>query len=209
VTRVLYVDADRDFAATMSAQLAAGGLEVTHVLAPDFDQLPANDVVLLDPGGADPVTVCQRIRARSAVPLVLTSPRDDLADRVLGLEAGADDFVVKPCAIRELIARLRAQARRNAKPQPCALGGLVIDQAALAVTLNGRSIRLSAHELAVLHLLAQRADRVVTRAELLRGARTTARSIDVTIFRIRAKLAPDRSLQTVRGVGYLLSSRID
>jgi DNA-binding response OmpR family regulator len=180
------------------------------------------DVVLLDlmlPGmpGLD---VCREIRARSDVPIIVLTARGEEADRVMGLETGADDYLAKPFAPRELLARMRAVTRRargQAGPalRPVRVGPLLVDPAARQATLRGRELPLTAYEFALLRALAERAGRVLSREQLMELARGTAeeafdRSIDVHVSRLRQKLGDDprrpRLLKTVRGAGYLLAA---
>lgn len=178
------------------------------------------DVVLLDlmlpgMGGVD---VCRAMRSRSDVPIVMVTARGEEADRVLGLESGADDYLAKPFSSRELLARIRAQVRRaRGRSGPAArsltVGALRIDVASMRTTVNGKPIGLTTHEFALLRALAERSGRVLSRQQLLdlaSGSPDDAfdRSIDVHISRLRHKLECDpkrpRFLKTVRGLGYTL-----
>ncbi|MBI5445642.1 MAG: response regulator transcription factor [Deltaproteobacteria bacterium] len=184
------------------------------------------DVVLLDlmlPGRSG-MEVCQRLREQSDVPIVMVTARGEEADRVLGLELGADDYVAKPFSPRELLARIRAVVRRargqaGPRRRPFAQGGLLLDPASRAAELDGRTLELTSYEFDLLHALAERAGRVISREQLMELARGNAeeaydRSIDVHISRIRSKLGDDPRnptfLRTVRGVGYqFLAGRIE
>jgi DNA-binding response OmpR family regulator len=179
------------------------------------------DCVVLDLmlPGRDGVEVCRQLRDRSDVPIVMVTARGEEADRVLGLESGADDYVTKPFSPRELLARIRANVRRvrgQAGPEreTIQIGKLVLDPARLSVTLDGKSIEVTAYEFAILRALAQRPGRVLSREQLLDLAKGSAdlsfdRSIDVHVSRLRAKLGDDsrspRILKTVRGAGYMLA----
>jgi DNA-binding response OmpR family regulator len=220
----LLVEDDARLAALTAEYLRSHGVKV--VLAADGDAALAEtrrarfDVVLLDlmlPGRSG-VDVCRDLRARSDVPVIMLTARDEEADRVLGLEAGADDYVPKPFSPRELLARIQAQVRRargQAGPasRPVVVGDLELDPGALRATLRGRELDLTAYEFQLLRVLAERAGRVLSRErllELVRGSAEEAfdRSIDVHVSRLRAKLADDprrpRLLKTVRGAGYQL-----
>ena len=176
------------------------------------------DVVLLDlmlpeVSGLD---VCRAIRAQSPVPIIILTAKDAEADKVLGLELGADDYVTKPFSMRELIARVRAVSRRTgtpAQPLPASLevGGVVLDPDAHEVRVDGRPVELPPKEFEVLHSLMARTGRLVTRQMLIDevwGAEYVGdtRTLDVHVKRLRQKIEPDpkfpRYLKTVRGLGY-------
>jgi two-component system OmpR family response regulator len=180
-----------------------------------------SDVVLLDLNlpGIDGVDLCRRMRQRTDVPIIMVTARVEEADRVVGLEAGADDYVSKPYSSRELLSRVRAivrRARGRVGPSQAVLrvGSLEIDPSRLQVTRAGREIVLTAYEFAVLNALAERAGRVMSREQLLDLAKGNAeeafdRSIDGHVSRLRHKLGDDarrpRLVKTIRGVGYILT----
>jgi two-component system OmpR family response regulator len=180
-----------------------------------------SDVVLLDLNlpGIDGVDLCRRMRQRTDVPIIMVTARVEEADRVVGLEAGADDYVSKPYSSRELLSRVRAivrRARGRVGPSQTVLrvGSLEIDPSRLQVTRAGREIVLTAYEFAVLNALAERAGRVMSREQLLDLAKGNAeeafdRSIDGHVSRLRHKLGDDarrpRLVKTIRGVGYILT----
>ena len=183
----------------------------------------AFDVILLDLmlPGRDGISICQELRSRCGVPIIMVTARGEEADRVLGLELGADDYVTKPFSARELLARIRAQVRRargKTGPSTPALlraGGLVLDPSRLEAVKDGRPLQLTAYEFSLLRVLAERAGRVLSREQLLDLAKGSAeesfdRSIDVHISRLRQKLGDDpkhpRLLKTIRGAGYMLTS---
>ena len=224
--RVLIVEDDERLASLTSRYLQGHSLAVT--CAADGEAGLAEicrhifDVVLLDImlPRMDGIRLCREIRTRSDVPVIMLTARGEEADRVLGLESGADDYLPKPFSSRELLARIRAQARRargQAGPpvvRRLRVGGLVVDPAALAVTLHDKPILLTAYEFSLLRVLAEHAGRVLTREQLLDLAKGNAeeafdRSIDVHISRLRQKLEADprhpHLLKTVRGAGYLLA----
>ncbi len=223
--KVLYVEDDERLARLTSQYLEAHGLVVSIVMRGDH-VLPElmtlrPDVVLLDLmlPGLDGVEVCRQIRARADVPIIMVTARTNEADRVVGLEGGADDYVTKPFQSRELLARIRAQARRargesGPRVERIQIGSLVIDAGTMEVTVDGKPIQLTTSEFGLLHLLAQRAGRVLSRDQiqhLLRGTTDDIfdRSIDVVVSRLRGKLEQDprnpRMLKTVRGIGYMLA----
>lgn len=180
------------------------------------------DVILLDLmlPGRDGVDVCRILRARLDVPIIMLTARQEEADRVLGLESGADDYMTKPFSSRELVARIRAVVRRArglAGPflKTIHVGDLELDTASMRVTLGGREIALTGYEFALLRVLAEHVGRVLSREQLLDLARGNAdetfdRSVDVQISKLRQKLGDDakhpRFLKTIRGSGYMLTA---
>lgn len=219
---VIWVEEDETLARSVSAYL--GEHRVTVRIQPDLSQAIAAilrnppDVVLLDvASGSSTVDACRIVRRRSDAPIIVTTAEDREIDRVLGLEAGADDWLSKPFSPRELLARIRARARRvrgQLGPRAIRVGSLTIDRAAMSATLNGVPLTLTTYEFMLLHTLAERAGAVVSREDVVgrvRGDVTEAfeRSVDIHISHLRAKLGDDpkrpRFIRTVRGVGYMLS----
>ena len=180
------------------------------------------DVVLLDLmlPGKDGLDVCRELRARSDVPIVVLTARGEEADRVMGLEMGADDYLGKPFSPRELLARIRAVVRRargqSGPPlRAVQVGSLSLDPGARRASVDGREIGLTGYEFSLLYALASRAGRVLSREQLIElagGSPEEAfdRSVDVHVSRLRSKLGDDpknpRMLKTVRGAGYLLAA---
>jgi two-component system alkaline phosphatase synthesis response regulator PhoP len=175
------------------------------------------DLVVLDLGlpRLDGMEVTKRLRQAGDVPIIMLTARVDEADRLAGLELGADDYVTKPFSPRELVARVRAVLRRaesNAgENDVLRRGDLTIDAARMSVTRAGTSVELTATEFQLLAAMARRPGRVFTRAQLLDAVRGDAiesfeRAIDTHIKNIRRKLEPDahgpRYVQTVYGIGY-------
>jgi DNA-binding response OmpR family regulator len=171
--------------------------------------------------GLDGLELLKRLRAQSEVPVLMLTGRGEEPDRIVGLELGADDYLPKTSSTRELLARLRAllrrswSARKRAAPtiEPIAVGGLIIDLDARAVTLDGSEVQLTAAEFDILNSLAQAPGRVKTREQLLievadRNFEVFDRSIDVHVSSLRKKLGDDpkvpRYIVTVRSVGYML-----
>jgi DNA-binding response OmpR family regulator len=159
--------------------------------------------------------VCRQLRERLDTPIIMVTARGEEADRVMGLEGGADDYIAKPFSSRELLARVRAQARRargRVGPQGIlTVGALSVDPAARTVTMDGDVLTLTTYEFDLLRAFVERAGRVLPReqlAELMGGGAVFDRSIDVHVSHLRQKLGDDprspRLLKTVRGVGYLL-----
>ncbi|MBM3290363.1 MAG: response regulator transcription factor, partial [Candidatus Hydrogenedentes bacterium] len=166
----------------------------------------------------DGLTVLKRLRENGcAVHVLILTAKDTLADRVKGLDLGADDYLVKPFAFEELLARIHALVRRryNAKSTVLRAGDLEIDRAAKTASRAGRAIELTAHEFAVLEVLALKADRVVTRAMIEEriydySAGPSSNVIDVFIANLRRKLERGglpRMIYTRRGLGYVLRGR--
>jgi DNA-binding response OmpR family regulator len=173
------------------------------------------DLVLLDLGlpDMDGSEVCRQVRAISTVPIIIVTARGDESDRVLGLELGADDYIVKPFGSRELIARVRAVARRtnpsNETERPQRVGALEIDRRTRRVSLNGNEIVLAPKEFDLLALLGEDAGAVVSRQQIMDevwdphwyGATKT---LDVHIASLRKKLGDPGLIETVRSVGFRL-----
>jgi DNA-binding response OmpR family regulator len=169
--------------------------------------------------GRDGLEVCRELRSRIDVPIIMVTARGEEADRVMGLEVGADDYVTKPFSPRELLARIRANVRRvrgEVGPAQATIqvGGLILDPQRMTVVLDGKPVDVTAYEFSILRALAQRPGRVLSREQLLDLAKGSAelsfdRSIDVHVSRLRAKLGDDsrnpKILKTVRGAGYLLA----
>jgi len=178
----------------------------------------APDLVLLDVmlPQIDGLEVCRRLRERSDVPIVLLTARSGDSDKVIGLDLGADDYVVKPFSPRELMARIRAQLRRRqgqAADQPVLTsGGLVVDPNGMDVRIGDRPVEVTTFEFRLLHALMTRAGRVFSRDELIGAvhdiddAAILDRTIDVHLGRLRRKLGDNagrpRYIATVRGAGY-------
>jgi two-component system response regulator MtrA len=173
------------------------------------------DLLLLDLmlPGKDGIDVCKEVRAESGVPIVMLTAKTDTVDIVVGLESGADDYVVKPFKPKELIARIRARVRRfeDAAPEMITIGDLDIDVAGHAVTRAGESISLTPLEFDLLVCLARKPWQVFTREVLLEqvwGYRHAAdtRLVNVHVQRLRSKVEHDPEkpeiVVTVRGVGY-------
>jgi DNA-binding response OmpR family regulator len=175
---------------------------------------PGAEVVVLDIGlpGIDGLEVVRRLRARgSQVPVLLLTARDAIEDRVRGLELGADDYLVKPFATAELVARLKALARRNApKPTVLALGDLALDLSAKRARVRDKTVELSVREWAVLEYLLQHGARVVSKQQIIEailpwGDDLTLNAVEVYISRLRLKIADAGvSIRTMRGFGYML-----
>lgn len=223
---VVYVEDDERLARLTAKYLESHG--VTVLLARDGREglslvlRERPDVLLLDLmlPGMDGLEVCRQVRARADTPIVMVTARGEEVDRVIGLEGGADDYIAKPFSSRELLARVRAQARRargKAGPPTGRLvsGGIEVDPVGRTVLVDGREIALTTYEFDLLKIFVERAGRVLTReqlVDLVRGSADEAfdRSIDVHVSHLRKKLGDDprtpRLIKTVRGVGYLFAA---
>jgi two-component system, OmpR family, alkaline phosphatase synthesis response regulator PhoP len=218
---VLVVDDEPKIVEVVGDYLRSAGFSVTtaadgaHALASARARPP--DLVVLDLGlpGVDGLDVARHLRRTSQVPIIMLTARREETDRVLGLELGADDYLVKPFSPRELLARVRAVLRRAEGPQTererFVVGDVTVDTSRRQVTVGGRVVELTATEFDLLAGLARQPGRVFTRAQLL-GAihgvvfESDERTVDTHIKNIRRKLEPDahrpRYLLTVHGVGY-------
>ena len=180
------------------------------------------DLLVLDVmmPGLDGFTVCREVRRRVAtLPILLLTAKGQVDDRVTGLDAGADDYLVKPFSGRELLARARAllrRAERHAAAESLAFGDVAVDFVRQTCTRAGRDLPLTAKEFGILKLLAERPGEPVTREQFLETvwgyhAYPTTRTVDNQLLSLRAKLEPDparpRHLLTVHGVGYRLETK--
>ena len=190
-----------------------GGSGIERLAREPFDALVL-DLMLPDLGGLE---VCRRVREKNALPILMLTARGDPADRIVGLELGADDYLPKPFEPRELLARLRAILRRGspgAARGALRFGRLEIDRDARVVRLDGGEKALTGYQFALLLALSGHAGRVLSREQLMdlvKGEPLEAfdRSIDVHISRIRAAIEDDpkkpRRILTVRGAGYVFA----
>lgn len=219
--QVLVVEDDESVAAGVCDGLSRAGFEARRV-ATGAEAVAAvsaagPDFVLLDLGlpDMDGTDVCRAIRARSQVPIIVVSARGEEIDRVVALEMGADDYVVKPFGMHELVARIRAVGRRvvarDGHPDQTAsirsVGALTIDRRAQRVHLGEREVHLTAKEFDLLAYLTEDPGAVCRRSEILRqvwGANWygTAKTVDAHVAAIRKKLGDPRWIEAVRGVGF-------
>jgi phosphate regulon transcriptional regulator PhoB len=222
--KILIVEDEHDLIKLLKYNLEKEGFKVGHTtdgslaLAEIRREMP--DLVILDLmlPGMDGLEVCRQLRRNdrfASIPVLMLTARSEEADRVVGLEIGADDYVTKPFSMRELIARVRALLRRHDAPDTnrnsIQRGDLRIDPSAHSVSIMGKEIELSALEFRLLHHLASHPGMVFSRDQLLdrvwgNDRSVTQRSVDVYIRRVREKieLKPQDPiyLQTVHGVGY-------
>jgi len=215
--RVLVVDDDPPLRRMLERTLAAEGYEVT--VAADGGaalaeaERTAPDVIVLDVAmpAVDGLAVARRLRDKGdPTPILMLTARDAIPDRVAGLEAGADDYLVKPFAVEELVARLRALTRRSEVAAGGALrsyADLTLDVAGRRATRAGRPIELTGREVDLLELLLREPGRVVTRERALEeiwDAGAEANVVDRYVTRLRRKLGSPPLIRTVRGRGFTL-----
>jgi len=217
--RVLIVEDDDAIATPLAKGLEREGFAVDrvgtghdaleHVLAARFD------VVLLDLGlpDRDGFDVCRDLRSQSSVPIIVVTARSEEVDRVVGLELGADDYIVKPFGFRELVARIRVVVRRrpaqNASSGATTIGELVVDRRTRRVTVEDGEIALTPKEFDLLAFLAEDAGAVCTRQQVLEEVWDPhwygpTKTLDVHVASLRKKLGDPRWIETVRGVGFRL-----
>lgn len=214
--RLLVVEDDEAIAAPLAEGLRREGFEVQRVgTGRDALDAPEPDMVLLDLRlpDMDGYEVARELRTRSRVPIIMVTARGEEVDRVVGLELGADDYLVKPFGMRELIARIHAVMRRvDAEPeQPRTLesGPLVVDTRARRASVDGREIPLTPKEFEVLALLAEDPGAAVDRRRILREVWGTtwygpSKAIDMHVSALRKKLGDPGLIETVRGIGFRL-----
>ena len=219
--RILIVEDDDRVSQALDAYLtkagyssvrAADGVQALEALNSD------TELVLLDLGlpDIDGIDLCRRIRARSGVPIIMATARSHVQDRINGLRAGADDFVVKPYDVRELLARIEAITRRSHQQPPDAARlhlqehGVEIEFGTRQVLVDGESVDLTRTEFDIVAVLARYPAVVVPRERIIREVwntewRSYARSLEVHVASIRRKIGKGALIETVRGVGYRLT----
>ena len=230
MNKILVVDDEKPISDIISFNLENEGYAIEKAYdgeqALEVFEKSQPDLVILDLmlPKMDGLEVCREIRKQSAVPVIMLTAKDSEIDKVLGLELGADDYVTKPFSNRELIARVKANLRRNLvkEPEPqevnkneIVVGDLVIHQDAYIISKHGEEIELTHREFELLHYLARHIGQVMTREHLLETVWDydyfgDVRTVDVTIRRLREKIEDIPShptyIVTRRGVGYLLKN---
>jgi len=218
---ILVVEDDHRLARGLTTALTRAGFGVSRVMtAQDALAAPPPDIVLLDLGlpDGDGLQVCRALRARHACGVIMLTARAEPRERVLGLRTGADDYVVKPFAMDELLARIDAVARRTrtdrSRPPPRGVvraGDLTLDLDARRAVAGDRELGLTPKEFDLLHLLMTHVERVCSRGMIVdqvwqAAYETPSRTLDVHIAALRTKLGtpPPVRIQTLRGVGYRL-----
>jgi DNA-binding response OmpR family regulator len=215
VVKVLLVEDDRSIADSVTAGLSRASIEVVHVESgEDAIESVRHDeptVVLMDVGlpGMDGLDASREIRAFSQVPIIIVSARGDELDRVLGLELGADDYVVKPFSQRELLARIKAVVRRSGhrEEEAVAPGRLKIDSRTRSVSVDGDEVHLTPKEFDLLELLASEPGTVFRRNDILEHVWDvdwfgTTKTLDAHVASLRKKIGHPGWIQAVRGVGF-------
>jgi DNA-binding response OmpR family regulator len=222
--RVLIVEDEPDIATLMKHALERSGELIADIVGTGSAALKAvmedpPSLVLLDLNlpFIDGLEVCRLLRGRetsATVPIIMVTARSSEADRVAGLELGADDYVTKPFSLRELVARAKAVLRRPrviappASPTSCKAGRIAIDFDAIAVTVSGSAVRLTRREFEILRFMIENPNRVLSRDRLLERVwgldrQVETRSVDVHVGRLRGKLGDaGRQIETVIGMGY-------
>jgi DNA-binding response OmpR family regulator len=218
-TRVLIIDDDERLNGLLTTYLTRFGFLVHAVTHPDAGlralKTESPDLLVLDLmlPDTDGLTVCRRVRETSRIPIIMLTARGDVADRIVGLELGADDYLPKPFEPRELVARMQAVLRRGAHDDEeiVRVGPLEVNWTTRSASLGGRTLALTSAEFELLGLLVRNRGRVLSRdriIEAMRGIDAEAydRSIDVLVSRVRQKLGDDAKhatfIRTVRGIGY-------
>ena len=222
-TKILLVDDDPNIRQLVNLYLVKEGFEVSMADRGDtaleaFKQSKP-DLMLLDLmlPGMDGWEVCREVRKTSNVPIIMLTAKDETFDKVLGLELGADDYIVKPFDMKELVARIKAVLRRFQQPEPAAenkaltFPGLTVNISQYTVTFMGRELEMPPKELELLHFLASHPNQVFTREQLLEQVWGydyfgDSRTVDVHVKRLREKLEGGEQMgwqiKTVWGVGY-------
>ncbi len=219
-SKVLVVEDDQPIRASIRRALAYEGYAVTEAAdgekALDIVRMSPPDLILLDLNlpGIDGIEVCKRIReAGDAMPIIMITARDAVSDRVVGLDSGADDYLVKPFDLAELTARVRAALRRHEPgPERLVVGDLVVEVESMRTSISGRTVDLTALEFRLLEYLARNASIVLSRDRILSAVwgldtETSSNIVDVYIGYLRTKLEADgelRLIHTIRGAGYVL-----
>lgn len=228
--KILVVDDERPIADILKFNLEKEGYEVIvafdGIEAVELAYREQPDLILLDLmlPGKDGMDVCREVRAKLQTPIIMLTAKDGEIDKVLGLELGADDYVTKPFSTRELLARVKAQMRRQQKPavlesteerQGISLFELFIDTDTFTVYKSGQALDLTHREFELVHYLVRNAGKVMTREHLLQAVWGfeyfgDVRTVDVTIRRLREKIEDDPSkpeyILTRRGLGYMMRS---
>ncbi len=227
--KILIVEDEQTLSEVLAYNFEADGFEVCTAMTGEDAELLAReqefDLIILDwmLPGVSGIELCRRMRAQphtQALPILMLTARGEEGDRIRGLATGADDYVVKPFSLPELMARARSILRRSAPKKmsdTLSNAGVVLDRAAHQVMRGARKVRLGPTEFRLLEYMMERAGRVLTRAQVLDGVWGRAvyvdeRTVDVHIGRLRKALVHGNEgdpIQTVRGVGYVFGVDVD
>jgi two-component system OmpR family response regulator len=222
--KILIIEDDPELAMVLSSYLTKYGMDVVSVEDPyiglsTLTQQPFDLVILdLTLPGMDGLEVVEKIREKSDIPIIISSARDDITDKVIGMERGADDYMPKPYDPRELVTRIKTILRRTGASKKREENLIFdLDKEGRVVRFKGIPLELTAAEFDVLSMLIQHMNAAVSREQLLYESEhiddaSSVKNIDVIISRIRHKIAkhdPDHSyIRPVRGVGYLLTDKV-
>ena len=212
--KVLIVEDDPVIAQPLIEGLTRHGFDVHHVAyaAHVLSAATSADVIILDLGlpDEDGLTVLRDVRRTSDIPIIIATARGDETDRIVGLELGADDYVVKPFSVRELAARIRAISRRRRSDPTLVSGRVSVDRTRRVACVDELELDLTAKEFDLLAVLAEEPGRAVSRQELFSRVWDpvwvgTGKTLDVHIAALRRKMGSPDIIETVRGVGYRLA----
>ena len=221
--KILIIEDDPELAMVLSSYLGKYGMEVTAVEDPYIGLSTLTqqdfDLVILDLTlpGMDGLEVVEKIREKSDIPIIISSARDDITDKVIGMERGADDYMPKPYDPRELVTRIKTILRRTGASKKREETIFDLDKEGRVIRFKGIPLELTAAEFDVLAMLIQHMNAAVSREQLLYESEhiddaSSVKNIDVIISRIRHKIAkidPDHTyIRPVRGVGYLLTDKV-
>ena len=221
--KILIIEDDPELAMVLSSYLSKYGMEVTAVEDPYIGLSTLTqqdfDLVILDLTlpGMDGLEVVEKIREKSDIPIIISSARDDITDKVIGMERGADDYMPKPYDPRELVTRIKTILRRTGGATKKEESIFDLDKEGRVIRFKGIPLELTAAEFDVLAMLIQHMNAAVSREQLLYESEhiddaSSVKNIDVIISRIRHKIAkidPDHTyIRPVRGVGYLLTDKV-
>jgi len=215
--KLLVVEDDDGIAVPLVEGLVRAGYEVAKAAtgAEALAQIGGVDLMVLDLGlpDIDGSEVCRRVRSGSGLPIIVVSARGEESERVLALELGADDYLVKPFGMRELVARIRAVTRRTGNvtdtPGPQRIGSLDIDRRTRRISVDGREVELTPKEFDLLLILAEDPGAVMSREEIMSSVWDPhwygpTKTLDVHVASLRKKLGDPGLVETVRGVGFRL-----
>lgn len=215
--KILLIEDDTEITALLERYLDGFGMEVVAYTHPETAlaslDIESYDAVLLDLTlpQIDGLEVCRRLRERSDIPIIISSARHDLSDKVIALEYGADDYLPKPYEPRELVARIQSHLRRYAGTIRPTVSRFNVDTARMRIEMNGEPLTLTVAEYELLSLLIKHKNEVISRDFIANNVNaiaweSTERSIDVLVGRIRRKIEPDPKhpeyIRSIRGVGY-------